>query len=284
MSVNARCSRGASPIAIVAALSVAMLIAALGSTLGERMRPRPEPEPREPAQAREYVPVSDADGDGIPDWQEELFGNTASTSETFATTTASTDPVANFSGAVMQSLVSGYLSLKEYDQYTPERGELLAERLAAQVKAPTIFLPHTESELTLVADTGESQLLRYRADMRVALAPMVDLTAEPEFSLYARYVATNDAAWLDKLAETATRYRTAEKAALEVTVPMSAKDVHLRAINALGKYTETLERLVRFANDPIASLALLRTYNEDEREFLLAFDALAKFYVANVGQ
>jgi hypothetical protein len=111
---------------------------------------------------------------------------------------------------------------------------------------------------------------------------MVDLSAEPEFSLYARYIATNDSTWLEGLSATAARYRTAESAALEVEVPMSAKEAHLRAVNALGKYTETLERLVRFANDPIASLALLRTYNEDEREFLLAFDALAKFYVANV--
>lgn len=279
--MNAFFSRGASPIAIAAALSVAVLIAALGSKLGVRMRPTPPPEPREPARVRDYVPVVDADEDGVPDWQEELLGAAASSSATTSPTLAS-DPVENFGGAVMQSLVSGYLSLKEYDQYTPERGELLAERLAAEMKAPVIFVPHTEAELTLVADTGEDQLLRYRADMRAALAPMVDLSAEPEFSLYARYIATNDRSWLDTLSETATRYRSAEAAALLVTVPTSAKDVHLRAVNALGKYTETLERLVRFADDPIASLALLRTYNEDEREFLLAFDALAKFYVERI--
>lgn len=280
--MNARFSRGASPIAIAAALSVAILVAALGSELGTRMRAKPAPQAQEPSQARQYVPVADADGNGVPDWQEELFGT--STPSSSASSTEEADPVENIGGALMQSLVSGYLSLKDYNQYTPERGELLAERLAAQVKAPTVFTPHTESELTLVADTGEAQILRYRADMRAALAPMVDLSAEPEFSLYARYVATNDTTWLDKLSETAARYRAAESAALQVEVPMSAKEVHLRAINALGKYTETLERLVRFANDPIASLALLRTYNEDEREFLLAFDALAKFYVANIGE
>ncbi len=279
--MNKRLSRGASPIAVAAALSVAMLIAALGSELGERMRTKPVPETPTPSEAREYVPIADADKDGIADWQEELLGETASSTGT-SSPSAPTDPVENFGGAVMQSLVSGYLSLKEHNQYTPERGELLAERLATQIKAPVIFVPHTESELTLVVDTGEAQLLRYRSDMRAALAPMVDLSAEPEFSLYARYIATNDTAWLDQLSETAARYRTAESAVLKVEVPMSAKDVHLRAVNALGKYTETLERLVRFANDPIASLALLRTYNEDEREFLLAFDALAKFYVANI--
>lgn len=278
--MNARFSRGASPIAIAAALSVAILVAALGSELGTRMRAKPAPQAQEPSQARQYVPVADADGNGVPDWQEELFGT--STPSTSASSTEEADPVENIGGALMQSLVSGYLSLKDYDQYTPERGELLAERLAAQVKAPTVFTPHTESELTLVADTGEAQVLRYRADMRAALAPMVDLSAEPEFSLYARYVATNDTSWLDKLAETAARYRAAETAVLQVTVPASAKDLHLRAVNALGKYTETLERLVRFADDPIASLALLRTYNEDEREFLLAFDALAKFYVERI--
>jgi len=40
-----------------------------------------------------------------------------------------------------------------------------------------------------------------------------------------------------------------------------------------------VERLVLFADKPLASLALLRTYNDVEREMLMAFDALAQYYV-----
>ena len=37
--------------------------------------------------------------------------------------------------------------------------------------------------------------------------------------------------------------------------------------------------LIRYADDPLATLATLRTYNEAEREMLYAFDALASYYV-----
>jgi hypothetical protein len=57
----------------------------------------------------------------------------------------------------------------------------------------------------------------------------------------------------------------------------------LRVTNAIGGFAENLERMVRFAKDPLATMALLRTYNEREREFDLAFDALVKYYARTIG-
>lgn len=241
--------------------------------------------PRAPAERQEYVPLSDADGNGTPDWQDELarggIGSLASSSGSFST---SSDPLSAMGSALTESLIGGYLSLKEADSYTPERGELLASTIASNLRAPTIFVPHTRTELVIDTDTSQVRILEYRADMREALAPMVDIEAEPEFSLFARFIQTGDILWLEKLSEVAVRYRQAENSALAVEIPVSATESHLRVVNALGKYTETLERLVRFANDPLALMALLRTYNEAEREMFLAFDALAKFYVQEVAQ
>lgn len=286
--MNATFSRGTSPIAITAALSVAILIAAIGSYIGERSMSAHIPASLaayEPAERPTYVAVADSDGNGVPDWQDELVraGIAERAASSTATTTAETDPVASTGSAVIQTLVSGYLSLTKYDSYTPERGEQLAQTIVANLRAPVIFSPHTTDELTVDTDTSVERIMRYRADMREATALMVDFSAEPEFSLFARFIATGDTAWLDKLSATAKNYREVERAMLAVSTPANAVDVHLRAVNAVGKYTETLERLVRFANDPIATAALIRTYNEDEREFLLAFDALAKYYVHNVG-
>ncbi|OGG58532.1 hypothetical protein A2765_02280 [Candidatus Kaiserbacteria bacterium RIFCSPHIGHO2_01_FULL_56_24] len=281
-------SRGASSIAITAALSLAILIAAVGSYIGEKAQTRKaitidlsqEHEPAEPAR---YAELADADNNGVPDWRDELMrGGVAISTSSPATSTASTDPVTGAGTSMVSSLISGYLSLKQYDAYTPARGEKLADTIASGFRAPTIFVPHPASELDIDADVSQKRVLQYRSDMRTALAPMVDLDAEPEFSLFARFIATGDASWLDKLSAVTAKYREAEGNMLKVRVPASAADTHLRAVNALGEFTETLERLVRFSKDPLALLALLRTYNEDEREFLLAFDALAKFYVQNV--
>ena len=183
---------------------------------------------------------------------------------------------------MLQSVVNGYLSLKSYDAYTPARGEKLADTIAASVRAPQTASSYSVAELTTDTDSSQERILQYRSDMREALAPIVDLNAEREFALFGRFIATGNHEWLDKLSAAAKEYRVAEENMLKVRVPESAGLAHLRALNATGKYAETLERLVRFSNDPLATMALLRTYNDTEREFLLAFDALAKFYVHDV--
>lgn len=278
-------SRGASSIATAAALSVAILIAAIGSYVGEKAsanRIAQVDTARIPAERQEYVPVADADGNGTPDWQDELAkGGIAVSTSTGQGTTS--DPVASVGDSLAQSLVSGYLSLKEHDAYTPERGEQLANTLVSGFRAPTIFEPHTKSSLTIEADVSKVRISKYRNDMREALSDMVDPNTEPDFSLFARFVATNDRTWLEKLSLSASQYRAAEEKVLKVPVPESAVEVHLRAVNAIGEFAETLERLVRFSSDPLATMALLRTYNDTEREFFLAFDALAEFYVHEVG-
>lgn len=273
---------------MTAALSVAILIAAIGSYLGNMARTKyiaTNAAMREPAQQQAYRQIEDADGNGTPDWQDELLKSGVSISTTTASTTAETnDPASSLGSALLRSLVSGYTSLKQYDSYTPERGEKLASTLAGSFIAPNTASVHTKEELTVEEGDSQARMLQYRADMRVALEGIVDLEAEPEFSLFARFIQTEDAHWLDELSKSAQKYRQAEANLLDVKVPANAADVHLRAVNAVASFAETLERLVRFAHDPLASMALLRTYNESEREFLLAFDALAKFYVQNVGE
>jgi hypothetical protein len=232
---------------------------------------------------RTFVEVSDDDNNGVPDWQDDLgaLGIATSTPLDMPTTT---DPTSHLGTALIRTLVNGYLSLKQSDEYTSERGERLAQTIASAYKAPATFVPYTPEKLAIIDDSTEAGILRYRADMRSALLSMVDLEAEPEFAIFARYIHTNDPVWLERLSAAAANYHTAASKALSVPVPREAAEEHLRTVNAIGKYAETLDRLVRFANDPLALLALLRTYNESEREMFLAFDALAKFYVHEVSQ
>ncbi|OHB18838.1 MAG: hypothetical protein A2854_03185 [Parcubacteria group bacterium RIFCSPHIGHO2_01_FULL_56_18] len=287
--MNSGRSRGVSSIATTAALSVAILIAASGWYVGNMMRANralAENTSREPVQRQEYQPVEDADGNGTPDWQDELLGSGVEISTTTSSTTSplASDPVSSIGSALIRSLVSGYASLKQYDSYTPDRGEKLANTLAASFIAPDISTAHTAEEFTIDAGSSQERLLKYRSDMRIALSGIVDIEAEPEFTLFARFIQTEDPQWLDKLSQAAQNYRVAETQMLQVNVPVGAVDIHLRVVNATATFAQTLERLVRFANDSLATMALLRTYNESEREFLLAFDALAKFYVQNVGE
>lgn len=239
----------------------------------------------EPAERRDYLAIDDADGNGTPDWQDELqrSGVTLPSPNATSTETASsTDPLSNFGAAVAQTFLSGYLSLSQYNAYTPERGEQLANTIADNFRAPVTFVPHTTDELLLETDTTMERALEYRADMRVALEPLIT-DEEHELTLFAGYIESGDSSWLDRLARAAENYRAAEENLLDVRIPQDAAPEHLRVMNAVGAFAHTLERMVRFANDPLANLALLRTYNDSEREFDLAFDALVKYYARKVG-
>ena len=182
----------------------------------------------------------------------------------------------------MQSIISGYLSLKQYDAYTPERGEQLADTIAANLRAPETFVPHTADELLLDTDTSDARVVRYRSDMRMALAPLIT-DEEYELTLFAAYIETRDRSWLDRLDRAAERYHAAEKNVLALSIPKDAAPEHLRVANALGGFADTLERMTRFADDSFASAALLKTYNERDHEFDLAFDALVKYYARTIG-
>lgn len=276
-------TRGASHIVTSAAVSIAALLAIVGIRLGDSANTAAASEPRIPLQIQEYKKLSDADGNGIADWQDELTrgGFVATTTAATTTIATSSDPLLSLGGNLVRSLLSGYVTLKESGTYTEERGATLAEAIASNLKAPIVFTPYTEEDVRMGKATSQSAILAYRSAMRTALSPVVT-NDEPELTLFARFIDTKDPYWLGELSKAAARYNAAESAALKVDVPPAAVIYHVRVLNAMRSFAEVLNSLVRYSSDSIATLALLRTYNEREREMLAAFDALAQFYARSV--
>lgn len=236
----------------------------------------------QPVAAPQYLPIADSDGNGIPDWQDELTASGIAAATTTPNAT-STDPLSTLAARVASQLYGGYLSLKQYDQYTPERGERLAQTVAESIKAPTHFVPHTVDELSLDSDSSDARILRYRSDMRIATAPMVT-DDMPEFDMFAQYIATKDSSWLQKLTDAAGRYKEVENNMLAMQIPTTAVPEHLRAVNALGAYVDALTQLAQPEGDAFGEAALIKTYNDAEEEMLFSFDALAKYYVRTLAQ
>jgi hypothetical protein len=271
--------RGTSPILVTAALSIAALVSVAGFRVGTMLQTPVATTPRIPVEAPTYVAIEDSDGNGVPDWQDEL----ARAGINFSTTTkdATTSPTSSMTAAIAQTLYGGYLSLKQSGDYSPDRAAALAETVASNIRAPEMFTPHTVDELQLTKDVSETRILEYRSDMRTATAPLVN-DEPPELDLVAQYLLSKDASWLIRLAEAATRYRETEKNMLALTVPSDAAPEHLRVLNALGAYAATLEALSEPVSDSLGSVALIKSLNEGEAEILYASDALAKYYVRSI--
>lgn len=173
-------------------------------------------------------------------------------------------------------LIGTYIALKKSGAYTRDAGERIAQDVAESINAPVAYTPILESDIKVDPDTSYKRMLQYRSDMRTVYEPLLQ-NKEPEFAVYARYVETRDKSNLVKLSEYAERYKKVASNAKSVTVPKDLTFYHVRVANALLQFAATLEQMVRYADEPVASLALLRTYNTAEQEVFNSSDSLVAF-------
>lgn len=179
--------------------------------------------------------------------------------------------------AVLDGVVAKYLSLQQQGIYTPEIGAKTAESMARDLVAPLSYRTYTAADIPTTSDTSYARMLAYRNDLQVSLAPLLKNT-QAEFEIFASYVDTKDPKYLEQLRAVAQNYRAAASASARVVPPKDALAHHLGVLNALEKFAVALETLAANADDPFASVVVLRSYNQAETNVLTSFASLAKYY------
>ena len=186
------------------------------------------------------------------------------------------DGLSNIAGNVTGVLLESYATLAESGEYTSDAGERIAGDVAESLRARVSYKTYGAGDVTTISDTSYDRMLTYRGDMQVALGPLLKNT-EYELNIFARYIESGDADNLAQLQRTAENYRAATEQAAKLTVPADALPHHVAILNALSEFAATLDGLTEHADDPFASVALLRTYNSAEQNVYLSFDALARY-------
>jgi len=266
---------GSVPIIITAALAIALLFAVLGSRAGIYASNRQSDTSLEFERTIPPEEIHLAE----TDWHGELvkLGIIATSSPEFEYSSSS-DPLGRIGDILAEQAVREYISLKQGNSFTAESARAAGATIGQNVLPSPLIDQFSIKDVLTTGDTSLARTLSYRADMRDATAPLIS-DHESEFALFSAYVETRDPDLLDILTRAAQNYEKAAENMSRVEVPVDAAEIHLEAMNAVKKYGNTVERLVLFADKPLASLALLRTYNDVEREMLMAFDALAQYYV-----
>lgn len=268
-------SRGTVSIVVTAGLAVALLLIASAWRIGDVVKIQRNDVPLSYERPTTKELVAERKPLSTRDWQNELAALGLISTSTDRVVATSPQSVADI---ISEQFLNGYISLKESGRYSQESAASIGRSIGESVRAPSQFVMHGESEVRQVADISKERSLTYRADMRDALAILIT-DAPPEFETFGLYVETKNPERLRELEAAVTRYRLAEQALLRVIVPQDAVALHLRATNALGAYASAVDQLIRYADEAFATLAVLRTYNDAEREMLYAFDALASYYV-----
>jgi hypothetical protein len=253
-----------SPIVVTAVLSVLVFFAAVGWRATRTM---------------ETTNAHTQTGAGIVTAlrQQPVYGVGAigASSVGFATTSGPND-FSNTQYDVFGQLLGTYVALKTAGTYTEEKGAEVANRIAEATVAPVSYKAISKSDVKTDSDISYARMLVYRGDLQTSLAPLL-LNSESELGIFNDYMQTHDKHYLKVLGEVAGRYHKTVDLLSAATVPQDAVDYHLGITNSLLHFATTLDAMIKNADDPMATLALLRTYNVAEDNVYTSFNSLASY-------
>ena len=178
--------------------------------------------------------------------------------------------------AVVDAIAQDYTILKQQGLYSTTTGQAVAAQIAASIRAPVSYKPYSAADLSVTADISHARVARYQTDLKRALSPLAGNTT-PEISLFSDYMQSKDPKYLAQLRSVASDYDAAILAAANVQVPQNAVQVHVGILNAMQEFSATLAALAGTADDPVAAMAMLGTYNSAEHSMVVSFNAFAGF-------
>lgn len=262
---------GSSPIATTALLSILVLGGVATARVFAHFTPTPEATAN--VASAETATATDVNSAA---WQQEmlLLGMTSSTDANPAT---STDHLALIGPMVMGEIYGSYAALREQGNYTDDDLRNAAVRIAEYVKAAVSYEAFQNSDFRTDSDVSTERVRTYRDDLLIALKP-IESIPRAEYEIYGHYVETGDQNDITLLKSAASAYRAAAMNGSGVTVPSDAVNYHRNTLNALRAFASVLDGLADHADDPFASVALLRTYNEKEQGIHDAYDMLRSYY------
>ena len=204
----------------------------------------------------------------------------ASSSTFSVATTAGPEVAGNLTdlgNSIVQSIADSYKVLT--DKGTPSSDDLqqAGSDLAKTINATIQTRVFTVDDVQSTADISNKRAMQYRADLQKSLAPLLKLGG-PEFEAFAQYTQSKDPQFLTELTDDAAKYRAAVQATQSVVTPYDARDEQAGILNAMQSFAATLEALASHANDPFASGALLKNYNQGESDIVSSFQSLATYF------
>lgn len=259
---------GFSPIAVTALLSVLIL----GSVAIARTVSMVFPPAAPVALATIATSTPGVSADAL---QELLLLGQATTTD--ASTASGTDHLSMIGPVIMGELIGSYRAIRESGEYTTEDLRDAATQLAQYMKAAVSYESFETDDLKTSSDVSTEHVRSYRTDLQRTLAPLSSIPGA-EYEIYGRYTETHDQTYLVQLKDAANTYRTVAQNAAALTIPRDAITQHRDLLNSLNAFSAVLDGLASHADDPYASVALLRTYTEKEQGIYDAFNHMRAYY------
>lgn len=219
----------------------------------------------------------DSDGDGVSDGKEVQAG--ASPSKDSATSSGSrlsTTPAVTATQAVSRQLMAAALARTSGSgaQDVKSEEQVLTTALN-EAQAYLVVPPYTASEIKSTESTPDSRTI-YVATLLGIFTAMTAASEDETFLL--QRIAQGDTSALVPLTSIAETYRGQTEQLRRAPVPSDAAAMHIRLVNALLMYSNALEGIVAFYEDPILAAAALNTFTPRHKELVLAVYDLKLYF------
>ncbi len=253
----------------------------------------------------------DSDGDGLPDWEESLYGtdpkNPHSVSPTltdseavnqglvqarFSSQSASSTPSINpadLPGTVAadntvtsqfaQSLFSNYLS--QANGSTPSESDISTyvgsamQDFVAKHASQDIY---TTNQVK-VSGSGADALTTYAAKAEQAFAANTIASDKSEVDYFSDAVEKNDTDALAHVAAIGKAYTAIATAFIQVPVPSEAQSTHLKIANALARIGQDITDMGALNTDPLRAYLGLSDYETDSHTLVSSFSDLNQVFM-----
>jgi hypothetical protein len=194
--------------------------------------------------------------------------------------TATSSDISPLGAAIVSRAILAYDGATK-DGASAQAGIDAVQKLGASIDPGVTFTTYSTTDVKTNADSSKDRVLAYRADLRVALEPLLE-NKYFELDLFAQYVETKDLKYLNDLLAASANYRRAITNTLAVTVPSDAASYHAAILTSMSQFAATLEALVENASDPFASTALLKSYTVAQDNMVVSFNAIGAYAARKV--
>lgn len=235
--------------------------------------------------------AKDSDADGLPDWQEALYGTDPINPESVKAGILDGEAVAQglvsprFSNetavvadnSVIPGVTAGPATLTDqfskelFSQYLSARGEkarsateineFVSKRLDSLL-ATRYPITYSIKDIKRGGASGPAALRSYAASAEQAIARQTITATKTELDYFELVVKKDDAAAAKKIGEIGAMYSATAKSLLAVSVPPEAESAHVALVNGYARMGATVTDMASIQNDPVRGLVGISKYTE----------------------
>jgi hypothetical protein len=260
----------------------------------------------------------DSDNDGLPDWEEALYGLDPNNPHSFspnmtdgeavaqglvkpkflsesasstADTASSTDALPNAITAAPGSLTEQFSQslLTQYLNQSSNNGAQMSDAdiaTFAQNAMQTFAQQHSQQDVYALGQvktggTGNSALQKYAVAAEQAITANTVNTSESEISYFSDAIEKNDPTALKQVAAIGAAYTGLAPALMQIQVPQEAQQAHLEIANASARLGGDITDLSTMNSDPLRAYIGLEQYQTDATSLARGFADMSAVYKNN---